>query len=776
MNQTIDTTKQFHFLSLEDSVHDFEIISECLIAAGYKLEISRVENEKDFVNILKNKPFDVILADFNLPNFDAFRALELCKTICPDIPFICVSGSIGEIAAIELLKNGAVDYVIKDRLERLPFAVKRAMEEASVVQTKKQIENALLESEAKYRTIFENVQDVFYQTDLNGIVREISPSIKYFTDFESSEILNKPVQNLYYDSNEREMLLKTIIKNGEIRDYEIRILTRKGEIRFASINARLIYDTEGRANHIDGAIRDITERKNNQQVIADREAKLSFAQQIAKMGSWDIDYINQKYNWSKNMYTLLGLEPNGSEISYSDFFNLVHPDDKHLIDEYLQLIIETKNSVTYDFRYIKPDGNTIWVQNNITPVFVNGNLSELHGVNIDITEKKQFEHDLLAAKNKAEASDKLKSAFLNNISHEIRTPLNGILGFAPLIMDPAFSDVEKKGFLDVLNMSSNRLMQTITDIIDISLLTSGTMEVHRSELSLSALFKEIEADYAPKCTAKKLQFFVEHPAEFQQIKIYSDSELLAKVILHLLDNALKFTNSGSITLGAKMLGQKVQLFVNDTGCGVSEEAKVLIFSNFVQENISNTRGHEGNGLGLSIARGIMHLLGSDINFESEKGRGSKFSLKLDVIHVVQSIPEAVPDQFLNSSKKPKVLVAEDDPAGQLFLELLLKADFEILLATNGIEAVDLCKTYADIDLVLMDVKMPVMNGITATMEIKKIRHKLPVIILTAYAELGMREKCIESGCDDYLPKPVEIKDLFAAISKFGFKTRTMLSN
>lgn len=776
MNQPIDTTKQFHFLSLEDSIHDFEIISECLIAAGYKLEISRVENEKDFVNILKNKPFDVILADFNLPNFDAFRALELCKTICPDIPFICVSGSIGEIAAIELLKNGAVDYVIKDRLERLPFAVKRAMEEASVVQTKKQIENALLESEAKYRTIFENVQDVFYQTDLNGIVREISPSIKYFTDFESSEILNKPVQNLYYDSNEREMLLKTIIKNGEIRDYEIRILTRKGEIRFSSINARLIYDTEGRANHIDGAIRDITERKNNQQVIADREAKLSFAQQIAKMGSWDIDYINQKYNWSKNMYTLLGLEPNGSEISYSDFFNLVHPDDKHLIDEYLQLIIETKNSVTYDFRYIKPDGNTIWVQNNITPVFVNGNLSELHGVNIDITEKKQFEHDLLAAKNKAEASDKLKSAFLNNISHEIRTPLNGILGFAPLIMDPAFSDVEKKGFLDVLNMSSNRLMQTITDIIDISLLTSGTMEVHRSELSLSALFKEIEADYAPKCTAKKLQFFVEHPAEFQQIKIYSDSELLAKVILHLLDNALKFTNSGSITLGAKMLGQKVQLFVNDTGCGVSEEAKVLIFSNFVQENISNTRGHEGNGLGLSIARGIMHLLGSDINFESEKGRGSKFSLKLDVIHVVQSIPEAVPDQFLNSSKKPKVLVAEDDPAGQLFLELLLKADFEILLATNGIEAVDLCKTYADIDLVLMDVKMPVMNGITATMEIKKIRHKLPVIILTAYAELGMREKCIESGCDDYLPKPVEIKDLFAAISKFGFKTRTMLSN
>jgi len=172
-----ETSNLLNVLSLEDSEPDFEIISEQLINAGFNLNITRVVMEKEFKSFICQNSYDIILADYNLPQFDGFEALKLCRQYCPDVPFICVSGSIGEIAAIELLKMGAVDYVIKDRLERLPFSVKRALDEAKAKISRRQIEESLHQSEEKYRTIFENVQDVFYQTDLAVIIKEISPSI-----------------------------------------------------------------------------------------------------------------------------------------------------------------------------------------------------------------------------------------------------------------------------------------------------------------------------------------------------------------------------------------------------------------------------------------------------------------------------------------------------------------------------------------------------------------------------------------------------------------------
>jgi PAS domain S-box-containing protein len=623
MNEKNETLVLLNVLSLEDSEIDFEIISEQLIKANYNLKIVRVEEEWEFISLIRDNNYDIILADYSLPQFDAFEALRLCRIYCPDVPFICVSGSIGEITAIELLKMGAVDYVLKDRMERLPFAVQRALNETKEKEEKKQVELSLHNSEEKYRTIFENVHDVFYQIDLDGIIREISPSVIFFSEFNRTELLGKSVYGLFANAFERDKLFRQIQENGEVRDYEIDIKIKIGEIKYASVNARLIYN-DGKPDHIDGSMRDITERKHAEVVIRQSEANLNYAQELAKMGSWDLDVLTNKYSWSKNMYKLLGYEPFIIEATYLDFLARVHPDDKHLVDIYRQEMISTKNPVSYDLRYVFPDDKLIWVQNSITPVFENDRLIELRGINIDITEKKLAEQELIKAKAKAEASDRLKTAFMNNISHEIRTPLNGIIGFSQILTDPNFSTDEKEEHCKMLNESSDRLLNTITNIMDISLLTSGNLKVVKTEIALMELISEVCEKFSLSCQQRKITIFGPGPHLKRNYKIFTDRELLGKILHQLIDNAVKFTVNGTIDVGFEKKENKMQFFVRDTGIGISDENKNHIFENFIQGDIANSRKYEGTGIGLSIAKGYVELLGGKIWLDSEKGKGSTF--------------------------------------------------------------------------------------------------------------------------------------------------------
>lgn len=238
--------------------------------------------------------------------------------------------------------------------------------------------------------------------------------------------------------------------------------------------------------------------------------------------------------------------------------------------------------------------------------------------------------DLVLAKERAEASDRLKSAFLNNISHEIRTPLNGILGFAPFIIEPGITQEEKETYLKILNESSKRLVDTITDYVDISLLSSGTMSCQRDAVSLCSVFKQVQTIYGKICTEKGLIFNVHFANPEDSPIIHTDEKLLTKALSHLLNNAIKFTFTGEIELGYQVLGDKIKILVSDTGVGISEDALKRIFEVFMQENTANTRGHEGSGLGLSITSGILKLLGGEINIDSDKGKGTVVKLILPI--------------------------------------------------------------------------------------------------------------------------------------------------
>jgi len=375
--------------------------------------------------------------------------------------------------------------------------------------------------------------------------------------------------------------------------------------------------------------------------------------------------------------------------------------------------------------------------------------------------------ELTISRDKAMESDRLKATFLNNISHEIRTPLNGILGFAPLVIDPEISLEEKKDFLDVLEMSSKRLMNTVTDILDMSLIISGTMKAHLKPTVISSSLLSVFIDFQESANIKMLDFNIQLPDDADQFILNIDEVLLRNAISKLVDNSIKFTKKGSVDMGFKLINNEIEIFVKDTGTGIEDDAQQRIFSHFMQENVSCTRAYEGNGLGLSIARGIIQLLGGDIHLESAKNVGTTFYLTLPYVKSIASPePTNLTTNVIRVKGMPTILIAEDDDSNYFYLETLLKNDSKIKRAFNGQEAVDLCRKHPEISLVLMDIKMPVMNGMEASRIIKSLRGDLPVIALTAYAERDNEHKILEAGCDGYYSKPINRTELLSIIQKY----------
>ncbi|MEI6882871.1 MAG: response regulator [Bacteroidota bacterium] len=382
-------------------------------------------------------------------------------------------------------------------------------------------------------------------------------------------------------------------------------------------------------------------------------------------------------------------------------------------------------------------------------------------------EKKNLE--LVAAKEKAEASDRLKTAFMQNISHEVRTPLNGILGFGAFLTEPDLTDAEKTQFLSLLKASSERLVNTITDYMDISLIVSGSIEVNRKAVIINKVLINLKDNFQSFCEIKKLGFSLSIPADTEDFSIQTDPELFRKIIYHLLDNAVKFTQKGGITLGYSVHTENIDFFIRDTGIGIEKEAQERIFESFMQENIANTRGHEGSGLGLSIIKGLTKLLGGEISLESEKGEGTTVLFSLpNKPGIPENVENSKPVKKYAQFKLPVILIAEDEFTHRLYLESFLKKHTSaIFQAKNGKEAVDICREHPEISLVLMDIKMPLMNGFEATREIRLFRKDIPIIAITAHAMTGDEKKAFDAGCDGFIAKPVSSEALLEELKNFG---------
>lgn len=377
--------------------------------------------------------------------------------------------------------------------------------------------------------------------------------------------------------------------------------------------------------------------------------------------------------------------------------------------------------------------------------------------------------DLVHAMKLAKASDQIKTDFLNNISHEVRTPLNGILGASSLLSDPELPPEIREEMVGIMNESTQRLMRTITQYMDISLLSSDNMPFYPIETKMSEFLIPILDEYSAACKQKNLQWIVRFPPEYNQIKVFIDKTLFEKILHHLLDNAIKFTHKGSVRFGFEIKQSGLEFFVKDTGIGIDTKVQPMIFKNFSQEDASNLRRYEGSGLGLAICKKASQLLGGSIWFDSEKGQGTSFyfSLPFDNSQIEAKVIEAS-DHVNIPATKALVMIAEDDDSNYIMLSTVLHKYFnlDIIRATNGLEAVEYCDNNPVPGLILMDIKMPVMDGFEATRRIKNQFPDLPVIAVTALGMSGDELHSLEAGCDDYISKPINTKNLLSKLEKY----------
>ena len=415
---------------------------------------------------------------------------------------------------------------------------------------------------------------------------------------------------------------------------------------------------------------------------------------------------------------------------------------------------------------LRSDGSEIPVEVLASSITVAGR-QVLQGVFRDITERKHAREELLKAKEKAEASDKLKSAFLNNISHELRTPLNGIIGFSEMITQMDNTAEDRLEFSKMIKRSSARLVNTITSYMDISMLVSGNTEINKSAFSLHHFFDKIHNQTVENCQSRNLVLDIIKTDIDKEIQIMTDENLLTKIFTHLIDNAIKFTKEGSIEIGYEKKQSLHQFSVIDTGKGISKDALAVIFKIFMQADLSTSRGHEGSGLGLSIAQGFVKLLGGNIWVESDKHQGSSFFFTIPEKADTQiSFEDNETTRIQPDSKQLVVLIAEDEDSNFKYLEIVLKkAMYKVLRANDGFEAVEKCRTHPEINILLLDLKMPGMDGFEAAKKIRNILPQLPIIALSAYVSSQDEEAAIQAGCNEYVIKPISKTRLLETITR-----------
>ncbi|OQX80821.1 MAG: hypothetical protein B6D64_02740 [Bacteroidetes bacterium 4484_276] len=391
-------------------------------------------------------------------------------------------------------------------------------------------------------------------------------------------------------------------------------------------------------------------------------------------------------------------------------------------------------------------------------------------ISISIERKKAGE-DLKSALGKAQESDRLKSAFLTNMSHEIRTPMNGILGFTSLLKEPHLTGDQQNSYIEIIQKSGNRMLNTVNDIIDVSKIEAGQVEVVKSEVSVNEILNEQYAFFVSEAQSKGLELIYKPTLSDKEATIVTDKHKLEGILTNLIKNAIKFTKEGNICFGYSLKKEKgfegLEFYVKDTGIGIPSDRINAIFNRFEQADIEDTQVFEGSGLGLTISKSYVEMLGGDINVTSEEGIGSTFVFSIP--YTKQSTKESDTEGGENEIKQISLtnisaIVAEDDEVSRMFLEAILTDKFyKITYTKTGKETIDKFRENPETDIILMDLKMLDMSGYEATREIRKFNEDVVIIAQTAYGLSGDREKAIEAGCDDYIAKPINEELLFEKI-------------
>jgi PAS domain S-box-containing protein len=518
---------------------------------------------------------------------------------------------------------------------------------------------------------------------------------------------------------------------------------------------------------------DITQRKKTEAALLESEERLSFALTATNDGIWDYKPLENKLFWSPRYYSMLGYEPEEFPASYENWRQLVHPDDLSNIERALTDCMEGKSDYYIEEGRLKnKHGGYQWmlIRGKVIERDVSGKVLRMSGTHVDITERKIIYNELLKAKERAEESDRLKSAFLANLSHEIRTPMNAILGFTDLLINPELSFKQKNNYIEIIHKSGNHLLSIISDIIEISQIDTGQITVHPAPVNIDQLIANLYEQLRVTIPANKpVELKIDPVSGDNGSLIITDEVKLQQILTNLVANAIKFTDTGMISMGFHYISKdEIEFTVQDTGIGIDEKYHKMIFERFCQVDGDQAIKQGGSGLGLAISKAYVNMLGGKIWVQSELNKGSRFSF---TIPAVKPVPDEKPAKTTaRAVKREKVdclgqiLIAEDDEYNYLFLKKVLSdTGYHLLRAHNGKEAIDICASNNDICMVLMDIKMPVMNGLDAARHIKKLKPLLPLLAQTAYALEMDRKQIEQAGFSGHIIKPIEIEKLLDMI-------------
>ncbi|OFX83801.1 MAG: hypothetical protein A2W99_03065 [Bacteroidetes bacterium GWF2_33_16] len=1044
--------QKYKFLLVEDQPVDSEMAIRALRKNDIDFESIRVETEKDFKNAIKEFDPDLIISDYSMPMFNGMEALKIAKEMCPQIPFIILTGSINEETAVQCMKAGANDYILKDNMTRLPFAVIDAIKNYENQKQKQLVEFSLKESEERYKSLFysNNAIMLIIDPDNRQIVDANPAACKFYgwpynilTSMSMSDInklseteLNK-IYSLAIKGERNFFLIEHYLSNGEKRNVEVysglittqgknllysiihdvtdrikaekalirsekemkisakkwqdtfnsisdivcvistdhiflevneagckslsltreqiigkkcfelshgtesplsacpcslSIRTKKAETteitqngRFYEATAWPIFDNENNMIAFSHSIKDITERKKAEEEVkilahaiksindcvsvTDLDNNIIFVNdsfintyrytwdelfgkkiemvwsskssvgihsevlEETKKGSFQGELWNTRkdgsefqislsaspvYDEKGKIRALVGISNDitkrkfdenvqhilheiarmfMTDITLEDLLILVRNELSKVIDT-SNFFVATYNSETEIFKkvvfvdekddfvewkaenslsgQVVKEGKTLLLNEDERDIFALEHKLELKGspakcwlgvpiilnkkptgvivlqsyTNKDafnrsschlleliaheiaiVFERKEMIQHLIEAKEKAEESDRLKTAFLANISHEIRTPMNGLLGFSDMLARNNLDTGKREMFIEIIRKSGTQLLSIIDDIIDISKIETNQVHINHDLFNLNEMMEYIYDLYKPKVEELNLEFSFLKPNYQESCILETDKVRFQQILSNLLNNSIKFTHSGFIHFGYEILENQVQVFVKDSGIGIDYEHQNLIFERFRQVDEGSSRNYGGTGLGLSISKALVERLGGEIWIESMPNEGSTFYFtipyKQQIIdnQILKEKKVVKNSQFINT--KSVVLIVDDEKINYLFLrEILEFYKINNLFANNGLVAVEMIKSNPEISLVLMDIKMPVMNGFLATKKIKNMKPGLPVIAQTAYAQMGDREKAIQAGCDDYISKPISEEKLMELLNKY----------
>ena len=747
--------KFYQILLVEDEAHDAELnIREIKkVLPNSKFEIT--DNRNRYIDLLLSYRPDIILSDFNMPSFDGLSALKIAQEMCPHTPFIMVTGSINEDTAVECMKAGASDYVLKDSLKRLGSAIINALKQRDLGIEKFESEKRLIESEKSYYGLFNSVSEAIYIINARGEFIAINAGTEKMYGYSSEEVIGKTSEfldvNGLNDLKTISQQLKDVLATGIQQQFEFWGKRKNGDIFPNEVICN-------KGNYFGQEVviatgRDITDRKEAEEklkrerkllrtlidnlpvtiYVKDRECRKVIANradlkivglktEVEVLGKTDLetygtevgmrgftddkkvidsgeavlnreedfwdengiqrwlitskiplteengeiiglvgigrDITEQKLAQEKILKLSMGIEQSSATIVITDingnieYVNPAFTATSGYSEEEARSqnpnILKSGNMGTSVYKDLwetissgkvwrgelqnkKKDGSLYWEWATIASIKNDkGLITNYIAIKEDITENKKMQAELIQAKEKAEESDRLKSAFLANMSHEIRTPLNSIIGFSELLGDPSFDEQQKDEFRQTIVDNGNNLLFIISDIMDFSMLEAGQMKIRKELISVRKLLTELQNDFSKKANQKGIEFRIALSQNTPDVQIESDLYRIRQIFNNLIGNALKFTLKGYIEIGYQVENNTVTFHTKDTGIGIDSAYHQSIFERFRQVDLAKTRKYGGNGLGLAISKNLVELLGGTIWVESEPDKFSNFIFTIPI--------------------------------------------------------------------------------------------------------------------------------------------------